>query len=176
MNVDEPELTSDGIVLLLKQNTASSLATLASIAQSGELRDYDDLFALPLFYSLSASVLTTAWRDSDRHDGLSAESQHDLFVASEEEQRSRQRREDSGDDDEEDEAGAAAIARQHSASSWQRLEHAYIYVAHLLKADECQPALAGQRGAFDNRFLIALIDRFRPKQRKTTAYWRTSRR
>lgn len=167
MDVDEPELTSDGVVLLLKQNTASSLAVLASIAQSGELRDFDDLFALPLFYSLSASVLTAAWRESDRQDGLSVESQHDLFVASEEEQRSRRRREDSGDDDEEDEAGESS---RRSDSGWQRLEHAYTYVPHLLKADECQPELASQRGAFDSRFLIALIDRFRPKQRKQQSH------
>ena len=166
MDVDEPELTSDAIVLLLKQNTASSVATLASIARSGELRDYDDLFALPLFYSLSASTLTAAWREYDRQHGLSSESQHELFVASEDEQRSRQRREDSGEDDEEDEVGAEAAAQQHSDTAWQRLDHAYTYIAHMLKADECQPVLAGQRGAFDNRFLITLIDRFRPKQRK----------
>ena len=152
--------------MLLRQNSSASLATLASISQSGELRDFDDLFALPLFYSLSASTLTTAWRDYDRQHGLSAESQHALFVAGEDEARSRQRREDSGDDDEEDEDGATTASRQHADSTWQRLEHAYTYVAHMLRAEEGQPALAGQRGAFDGRFLVSLIDRFRPKQRK----------
>ena len=165
MDVDEPELTSDAIILLLKQNTAPSVATLASLSRSGELRDFDDLFALPLFYSLSASSLTAAWREYDRQHGLSGESQHELFMASEADQRSRRRREDSGEDDEEDEEGAAVSAQQ-SDTAWQRLDHAYTYVAHLLKADECQAQLAGQRGAFDKRFLASLIDRFRPKQRK----------
>ena len=166
MDVDEPELTSDSILLLLKQNTAASLATLASLAQSGELRDFDDLFALPLFYSLSASALTAAWRDYDRQHGLSGESQHELFVAGEDEQRSRRRREDSGDDDEEDEAGSALSAQEQSDSAWQRLDRAYTYVAHMLRAEECQAELAEKRGAFDNRFLITLVDRFKPKQHK----------
>ena len=166
MDVDEPELTSDAVLLLLKQNTVSSLATLASVARSGELRDYDDLFALPLFYSLSASALTAALREYNRQHGMSGESQHELYMASEEEQRSRRTREDSGEDDEEDEEGAAITAQQQSDTAWQRLDYAYTYVAHLLKAEECQAELAVQRGAFDNRFVLSLIDRFRPKQRQ----------
>ena len=171
-DVDEMESgfdSSDAVVLLLKQAAASSaaaVARLASMASSGELRDFDDLFSDPLFYKLSASVLSGCWRDYDVQHALSSDSQHAQFVLQHDSSAQRRQREESGMDDEEDELGDAVGSQQQQDASWTRLQAAYTYTSHLLAAPECDPALAGQRHAYDAKFLAALMDRVQPRKRK----------
>ena len=163
---DDVELTSDAIILLLKQCSASSVRRLAALASSGELRDYDDLFADPLFYKLSASVLTSCWHEYDVHHALSSDSQHELFVLQQDAAAQRRQRDDSGMDDEEDEAGEAVGSQHQQDASWTMLLHAYTYTSHLLAAPECDASLAQQRHAYDGKFLTQLVERVQPKKRK----------
>ena len=165
---DDGELTSDAVLLLLKQATPSALQRLSSLASSGELRDYDDLFSSAALYRLSAALLQSCWHEYDLHHLLASDSQHDIFLY-EQERRQRRQREDSGMDDEEDEEGEAAVgSQQQQDASWTRLQQAYTFVSHLLAAPECDAALAGQRAAFDQRFLTALVERFYPKKKRNT--------
>ena len=179
MEVDEVEGgpdSSDAVVLLLQQAStdpsAPAIARLASIASSGELRDFDDLFSDPLFYRLSASLLTACWRDYDLHHSLSTDSQHQLFLLrhpppTTTSTAQRRQREESGIDDEEDEVGDGIGSQQQQDASWTRLQAAYTYTHHLLAAPECDAALAGQRHAYDSKFLTCLLERVQPRKRKS---------
>jgi hypothetical protein len=176
-NPDEPSARK--ILADMQSENVATLEALAALATSGEIRDYDELFTMPGFYSNLVSMLRAAWKFHDLHHlGNIGGDQHENFLYEQElasaasaAAQQRRRRTQSGVDDEEDEDGDEIIEKQGSAlaqdQSWKRLQACYVFLSRVLAVPEFDFDLARKTPrAFDSNFAAGLVGRFEPKFRR----------
>jgi serine/threonine protein kinase len=173
---EEEEWNSQSILKALQCDDVDELSSLAELASSGAIRDYEDLFSNPLFYQRLIQQLYQAWKFYDfEHIGINSQAEafqlqeksRSLQISSNSKS-SSQPENDLGMQDELDEVTDTVPSALDSPGdlSWRRLSSIYTLLTQVFAAPEFLPAVAEQRGAVDSTFITALLARFQPKFKK----------
>jgi len=172
--------SSDRVLSSFQSDSSTVAASLAALASSGELRDFDSLFDSPTFYQACVRWMKAAWMAHDRAHlgaaqngmggGMGMGMGMGMGSGSDTQQPQQHKREEWGVDDEEDDIDELVARRMESedregekAESWSRVESGYTFLTRLLMMPEFKTSIAKTRAAFDATFAAQLIARFEPK-------------